>query len=61
MAGFSLGLNQQFSHLESFSMNNFGVSVGLSLENFDIGLLYNFGIKNIKTLSKKTTQIGKEM
>jgi hypothetical protein len=48
LAGFSLGLNQQFSHLESFSMNNFGVSVGLSLENFDIGLLYNFGIKNIK-------------
>ena len=48
LAGFSLGLNQQFSHLENFSMNNFGISVGLSLENFDIGLLYNFGIKNIK-------------
>jgi hypothetical protein len=29
------------------SMNNFGISVGLSLENFDIGLIYDFGVKNV--------------
>ena len=28
-------------------MNNFGISVGLSLENFDIGLIYDFGVKNV--------------
>lgn len=44
---FSVGVNQQFSYLKNFSMNNFGISVGLSLENFDIGLIYDFGVKNV--------------
>lgn len=44
---FSIGVNQQMSYLQNFSMNNFGISVGLSLENFDIGLIYDFGVKNV--------------
>ena len=43
----SIGVNQQMSYLQNFSMNNFEISVGLSLENFDIGLIYDFGVKNV--------------
>ena len=45
---FSLGISQQVSKVQSINLNNFGLSVGLSLENFDIGILYNIGIKNVK-------------
>jgi type IX secretion system PorP/SprF family membrane protein len=45
---FSLGISQQASKVQSINLNNFGLSVGLSLENFDIGILYNIGIKNVK-------------
>ena len=44
---FSFGINQQLSYLNTFNFNNLGFSVGLSLENFDIGILYNFGVKQI--------------
>lgn len=45
---FSLGISQQASNVQSISLNNFGLSVGLSLENFDFGVLYNIGIKNVR-------------
>ena len=44
---FSLGISQQASKVKSINLNNFGLSVGLSLENFDFGVLYNSAIKNI--------------
>lgn len=42
----SLGLSQQASKIEKLNLNNVGMSVGLSLENFDFGVLYNFPIRN---------------
>jgi type IX secretion system PorP/SprF family membrane protein len=39
---FSIGLSQQAASLNSFSLNNVGVSIGLAVENFDFGILYNF-------------------
>lgn len=45
---FSLGISQQASKVKSINLNNFGLSVGLSLENFDFGVLYNVGIKNVR-------------
>ena len=39
---FSLGLSQQASSLQTFALNNIGVSIGLAVENFDFGVLYNF-------------------
>ncbi|MDA9305814.1 type IX secretion system membrane protein PorP/SprF [Flavobacteriaceae bacterium] len=44
---FSLGLSQQASNFEKLNLNNIGMSVGLSLENFDFGILYNFPIRNV--------------
>jgi|SRR6056300_772950 hypothetical protein len=38
---------QSLSSSNTFNFNNLGFSVGLSLENFDIGILYNFGVKQI--------------
>ena len=54
---FSLGISQQASKVQSINLNNFGLSVGLSLENFDIGILYNIGIKNVKQVFEATEQI----
>ena len=39
---FSVGLSQQAASLNTFALNNVGVSVGLAVENFDFGVLYNF-------------------
>lgn len=39
---FSIGLSQQATSIEAFALNNVGVSIGLAIENFDFGLLYNF-------------------
>lgn len=39
---FSVGLSQQAASLNSFALNNVGVSIGLAVENFDFGVLYNF-------------------
>jgi len=44
---FSLGISQQASKVKSINLNNIGLSVGLSLENFDFGVLYNVGIRNV--------------
>lgn len=38
---------QSLSSSNTFNFNNLGFSVGLSLENFDIGILYNLGVKQI--------------
>lgn len=37
---FSIGLNQQATSLEQFSLTAVGVNMGLSLENFDFGFQY---------------------
>jgi hypothetical protein len=39
---FSLGLTQQGASINSFALNNIGVTMGLALENFDFGIHYNF-------------------
>jgi len=39
---FSIGFTQQTGSVNSFSLNNFGMTIGLALENFDFGLHYNF-------------------
>ncbi len=39
---FSVGLSQQAASLNTFALNNVGVSIGLAVENFDFGVLYNF-------------------
>ncbi len=39
---FSIGLSQQAASLNTFALNNVGVSIGLAVENFDFGILYNF-------------------
>lgn len=42
---FSVGISQQVSNVKKFNLNNIGFSVGLSVENFDFGILYNFPIR----------------
>ncbi len=44
---FSFGLNQQLSNDASFNINNIGLTVGLSYENFEFGAGYNFAIRTI--------------
>lgn len=44
---FSLGVSQQASFVDQFNLNNVGLIVGLSFENFDFGVLYNFPIRNV--------------
>ena len=39
---FSFGFTQQGGSIESFSINNIGITMGLALENFDFGIHYNF-------------------
>jgi hypothetical protein len=39
---FSIGISEQAASLDSFALNNIGVSIGLAVENFDFGILYNF-------------------
>ena len=43
---FSIGVSQQISNVGSLNLNNIGMSIGLSLENFDFGVLYNFPVRN---------------
>ena len=38
---FSIGISEQAASLDSFALNNIGVSIGLAVENFDFGILYN--------------------
>jgi hypothetical protein len=39
---FSIGFTQQASSVNSFALNNIGLTMGLALENFDFGINYNF-------------------
>ena len=39
---FSIGFTQQAASVDSFALNNFGLTLGLALENFDFGINYNF-------------------
>ena len=39
---FSIGLTQQAGSVNSFGLNNFGMTLGLAFENFDFGVHYNF-------------------
>ena len=39
---FSFGFTQQAASVNSFALNNIGLTMGLALENFDFGLHYNF-------------------
>ena len=39
---FYLGYTQQGGSVDSFALNNFGLTLGLALENFDFGINYNF-------------------
>ena len=49
---FSFGLSQQLgTGLTGTGLNNIGVSIGLAVENFDFGLLYNFPIRKPATVS----------
>ena len=36
------------SKVKFINLNNSGMSVSLSLENFDFGVLYNVDIKNVR-------------
>lgn len=47
---FSIGFVQQASSVESFALNNIGLTMGLSVENFEFGINYNFPIRNINTV-----------
>jgi len=47
LGSFSLGISQQASKLNTFSLTSIGLSVGASVENFDFGLQYNIPIKQI--------------
>lgn len=39
---FSIGFTQQAASVDSFALNNIGITMGLALENFDFGIHYNF-------------------
>ncbi len=39
---FSFGFTQQGASINSFAINNIGITMGLALENFDFGIHYNF-------------------
>lgn len=39
---FSVGISEQAAALNNFALNNVGLSIGLAVENFDFGILYNF-------------------
>jgi hypothetical protein len=47
LGSFSLGISQQASKLNTFSLTSVGLLVGVSVENFDFGLQYNIPIKQI--------------
>ena len=46
MGEITFGINQQASMVNTFNLNNFGASVGISIENFDFGLSYNFPVRS---------------
>ena len=42
LENFPFGFTQQAASVNSFALNNIGLTMGLALENFDFGLHYNF-------------------
>lgn len=46
LAEFAFGVNQQLSFLNGFNFPQLGFNAGLSFENFDFGVVYNFPLKN---------------
>jgi len=47
LAGFSFGLNERFSLFNGLNLTQVGMSAGISFDNFDFGLLFNFPIQNL--------------
>lgn len=47
LAEFAFGINQQLSFFNGFNLSQVGMSAGISFDNFDFGVLYNFPIKNV--------------
>lgn len=47
---FSIGFVEQASSIDSFALNNIGLTLGLSVENFEFGINYNFPIQTINTV-----------
>ena len=47
---FSIGLTQQAGSVQSFGLNNVGMTMGLAFENFDFGLHYNFPFRKPGTV-----------
>jgi hypothetical protein len=44
---FSVGVNQQFGFFDDFSFLNLGLSIGLTYENFDLGVSYAFSVQDL--------------
>ena len=47
LAEFAFGVNQQLSFFNGLNLTQIGMSAGISFDNFDFGMLYNFPIKNV--------------
>lgn len=47
LAEFAFGVNQQISFFDGFNLSQVGMSAGISFDNFEFGVLYNFPIRNI--------------
>ena len=57
LGSLSIGLNELASSVDSFNLNNVGASFGLSVENFDFGIVYNLPFRNIsKVYSPRTLE-----
>jgi len=44
---FSIGISQQAGYISGINLNNVGLNIGLSIENFDLGVAYNFPFQNV--------------
>jgi len=50
LAGFGMGINQQLSFFNGINLSQLGMSAGISFDNFEIGMLYNFPIQNLNRI-----------
>lgn len=46
---FSLGISQRTSYVSKFAFNGMGLNLGLTLENFDVGMQYYFPVNKSQT------------
>lgn len=46
---FSLGISQRTSYVSKFAFNGMGLNLGLTLENFDVGMQYYFPVNKSLT------------